>query len=63
MSYNAAGPVGHVNYTFDGGMNWTRITTPVNVGLNGIFACTTSHAFTVGLVHAATGYVAEIQPD
>lgn len=62
MSYQTAAPVGHVHYTFDGGMSWERLTTPANSGLNGIFAIDETHAFCVGEANAGTGVILEVQP-
>ena len=64
MAYDAAGPIGHVNYTFDGGTTWERLAGPVLTdGLNAIFAIDETHAFAVGEPDAGPlGVILEILP-
>lgn len=63
MAYDTAAPVGHINYTFDGGYNWERLTAVANNGLNHIIAIDETHAWAVGEPSAAPlGVIFEILP-
>ena len=63
MAYDTAAPVGHINYTFDGGFSWERLTAVANNGLNFIFAIDERHAWAVGEPSAAPlGVILEILP-
>ena len=64
MTVDAAGPRGWAFRTIDGGLTWDRLVTPVNLGINQLWACDENHAFFVGNTTAAPvmSFVAYAQP-
>ena len=63
MAYDTVVPVGHINYTFDGGYTWERLAAVTNNGLNHIIAIDESHAWAVGEPDAGPlGVILEILP-
>jgi photosystem II stability/assembly factor-like uncharacterized protein len=64
MAYNDGSNVGHVNYTFDGGYTWERLTgATLTAQLNHIVAIDESHAWAVGEPDAGPlGVIVEVLP-
>ena len=63
MTRNDAAELATVYRTIDGGLTWDALTTPVNLGINQIWACDVNHAFCVGEPTAsADSFIAYAQP-
>lgn len=59
MLLNNASPVGTIQWTIDGGYNWTALTTPLNAGLNNLHVCDQWSVFATGNAQGGTGYIAK----
>ena len=63
MTVDTAGPYGWLFRTIDGGFTWDRLVTPVNLGINQLWACDENHAFAVGMTTTAgNSFIAYAQP-
>lgn len=63
MIHDAAGPVGTVFTTIDGGYTWESWTTPINVGLaGGLFVLDENVSWVVGAAQGGTGVVLKTTP-
>lgn len=60
--HNAAGPLGRILTTIDGGFTWENWTAPTNSGLNGAFICDENNSWAVGAANSGTGVVLKVQP-
>lgn len=60
MLHDAAGPVGTVYQTADGGETWHALTTPTNAGLNSVIALSPNLAFACGEPQGGTAVILEI---
>ena len=63
MTRNDAAELATVYRTIDGGLTWDALTTPVNLGINQLWACDENHCFVVGEpTAAAVSFIAYAQP-
>jgi photosystem II stability/assembly factor-like uncharacterized protein len=53
MAHNTAGLLGTILHTIDGGFNWEALTTPANLGLNGMVVVAPDRAYVAGNILAA----------
>lgn len=60
MIVNTVAPLGSIHRTVNGGMSWEKVTTPVNGGLNAVFAIDENTAYAVGNVYSGTGVVIRV---
>lgn len=60
MVHNTAGPVGTILHTIDGGFNWEALTTPANIGLNGMVVVAPDRAYVAGQVAGPLGMVMRV---
>jgi photosystem II stability/assembly factor-like uncharacterized protein len=60
MAYNSVAPVGTILRTINGGTDWEVLTTPTNVGLNKIWAPSTTLAYAVGEVQGGTAFICKV---